>query len=58
MFCVMQEVSDGPENLIVFRGKHSFVILNRYPYTSGHLMVVPCVHQANLEELETRRAPK
>jgi ATP adenylyltransferase len=52
VFCVTQEMEDGPENLIVFRGQHSFVILNRFPYTSGHLMVVPCVHRANLEELD------
>ena len=53
VFCVMQEAADGPENLIAFRGRDSFVILNRYPYTSGHLMVVPSVHQANLEDLES-----
>jgi len=52
VFCVMQGMPDSPENLIAFRGKHSFVILNRYPYTSGHLMVVPYVHQPNLEELD------
>ena len=52
VFCVLQGLQDSPENLIAFRGKYSFVILNRYPYTSGHLMVVPYVHQPNLEELD------
>jgi ATP adenylyltransferase len=52
VFCMMQELQDGPENLIAFRGEHSFVILNRYPYTSGHLMVVPFEHKPNLEELD------
>lgn len=52
VFCVMQELEDSPENLIAFRGEHSFVILNRYPYTSGHLMVVPFEHKPNLEELD------
>lgn len=52
VFCVMQEMKDSPENLIAFRGERSFVILNRYPYTSGHLMVVPYVHQGSLEELD------
>lgn len=52
VFCVMQEMADGPENLIAYRGKRAFVILNRYPYTSGHLMVVPFEHTSNLEELD------
>ena len=53
VFCVAQTKSDGAENLIAYRGKLSYVILNRYPYTSGHLMVVPFTHQPNLEELNT-----
>ena len=51
-FCKVMEKPDGPENLIVFRGQRAFVILNRYPYTSGHLMVVPYVHQSSLEALK------
>jgi len=44
---------DGPENLIVFRGSKAFVMLNRFPYTSGHLMIVPYEHKPSLELLET-----
>ncbi len=51
IFCSALERTDGPENLIVHRGQVAFVILNLYPYTSGHLMVVPNLHKATLEEL-------
>jgi ATP adenylyltransferase len=52
VFCTEQSLPDGPENLIVFRGPLTFVILNRFPYTCGHLMVVPNIHKASLEELD------
>ena len=39
------------ENLIVWRGRHCFVIMNRYPYNSGHLMVVPNRKAGALEDL-------
>ena len=52
VFCVAQNKKDDAENLITFRGKHAYVILNLYPYTSGHLMVVPFEHKSNLEELD------
>jgi ATP adenylyltransferase len=52
IFCNAQEKEDSPENLIAFRGERAYVILNRYPYTSGHLMVVPFAHQAHLEDLD------
>ena len=51
VFCNLQAKEDGPGNLIVQRGTLAFVILNRYPYTSGHVMVVPFAHKPNLEEL-------
>jgi len=52
VFCNAQAKEDSAANLIAFRGQFSFVILNRYPYTSGHLMVIPFKHVATLEELD------
>jgi ATP adenylyltransferase len=54
VFCSAQEMEDSAENLIAFRGEHAYVILNRYPYTSGHLMVVPFDHKPNLETLDAQ----
>jgi ATP adenylyltransferase len=51
IFCSALSYPDGLDNLIVCRGQWSFVILNLYPYTSGHLMVVPFEHVSDLDQL-------
>ena len=51
-FCEALKKEDSEENLIVHRGKNSLIILNKYPYASGHLMVAPLAHVANIEELD------
>ena len=44
VFCDKLQASDDAESLIVYRGTHNYVVLNLYPYTNGHLMVVPYEH--------------
>ncbi|MCX6069046.1 MAG: HIT domain-containing protein [Chloroflexi bacterium] len=51
IFCNALAKADNNVNLIVMRGQHAFVILNKFPYTSGHVMVAPLAHQATLEDL-------
>ncbi|HEV8267840.1 MAG TPA: HIT domain-containing protein [Thermoanaerobaculia bacterium] len=50
LFCELQKRPDD-EALIVFRGTKAFVVMNRYPYTNGHLMVTPFAHHASLAEM-------
>ncbi len=52
IFCNALARPDDDQNLVVWRTERAFVILNKYPYTSGHLMVAPFSHQASLELLE------
>ena len=51
VFCAALEAGDDEANLIVHRGEHCFVILNKFPYTNGHLMVAPYDHVSTLQEL-------
>jgi len=48
VFCVSEDRTRDAERLIVLRGVHNFIILNLFPYTSGHVMVAPYEHLDNL----------
>jgi ATP adenylyltransferase len=48
IFCAAVAANDDAKTQIVLRGAKSFVILNRYPYTTGHVMIVPYAHVADL----------
>jgi ATP adenylyltransferase len=52
----MAAANRDEESLIVYRGAHNFVVLNRFPYTSGHVMVVPYRHTADLAGLDEAEA--
>lgn len=52
VFCAAASRSNDEENLVIFRGRRVFIILNRYPYTSGHLMAVPYEHCSSLSGLD------
>ena len=51
IFCQALNGSDDAASLIVFRGRECFVILNRFPYTSGHVMIAPMAHLDELQKL-------
>ncbi|NPV56462.1 MAG: HIT domain-containing protein [Anaerolineae bacterium] len=52
IFCAALNGKNDAETLIVYRAEHGFIILNRYPYTSAHVMVVPNAHQPSLGLLD------
>ena len=51
IFVDLPAENDDRKNTILYRGEHAFVLLNAYPYTSGHLMIAPYRHTAELTEL-------
>ena len=55
IFCAFpgEDEANDETNLIVHRGERCFVILNKFPYTNGHLMVAPYEHVATLPEVES-----
>ena len=55
VFCTARD-GDEEERLVVRRGEHAFVLLNKFPYASGHLMVAPVRHVGALAELTDAEA--
>ena len=51
VFCTRAKRKKDKQDYILHRGRYNFVILNKYPYNSGHLMVIPYEHTSDLESL-------
>jgi ATP adenylyltransferase len=56
IFCDKARQGKDEENLVVHRGRTGYVLLNLYPYTTGHVMIAPYQHAATLEELSEETA--
>jgi ATP adenylyltransferase len=52
IFCEKSHEDQDQRNLILHRGTHNFILLNLFPYTSGHLMIAPYAHVATLDEAD------
>jgi ATP adenylyltransferase len=48
VFCRIEQADKDAENYVVYRARLNFIVLNLFPYTSGHLMIVPYEHLASL----------
>jgi ATP adenylyltransferase len=51
ILCEEAKKNDDRKNYILYRGKHSFVIMNIYPYNNGHLLIVPFTHESEVDRL-------
>ncbi len=49
--CRYRESTEDAKNLVVYRSEHAFVVLNRFPYNNGHLLVAPLAHKGDLRHL-------
>ncbi len=56
IFCQLQAAGDDEKVRIAHRGKHCFIVLNTYPYTPGHVMIVPYQHLDELQKLPVEAA--
>lgn len=53
VFCnIIRMGEDEISNLIIWRTEHAYICMNRFPYTTGHLLVVANAHRASLEQLD------
>ena len=51
IFCSYPKKNKDRENLIIYRSTHNFVMMNKYPYINGHIMVVPYIHTSTIDNL-------
>lgn len=51
VFCSVQKGKPNSSNLVLYRGESSYVIMNKFPYVNGHLMVIPNRHSADFTKL-------
>ena len=51
LFCEVFKKQNDKENLILYRGERVYVMINRYPYNNGHLMVIPYRHIPDIDKL-------
>lgn len=56
IFCQPETTDADRERLVLFRGRFAYVIMNKYPYSNGHLMVAPFQHTADLATLSAPEA--
>lgn len=54
VFCHISKHTDDESLGVLYRDEHCFVVMNRYPYSPGHFMIIPHFHTDSLEELDPK----
>ncbi|MFH0813469.1 MAG: HIT domain-containing protein [Pseudomonadota bacterium] len=54
IFCIGKDECNDKERLVLYRSSFSYVIMNRYPYNNGHIMIAPFTHIANIEGIDAQ----
>ena len=57
-FCTALEYPEPGDHFLLYRGIEAFVIFTRYPYTTGHLLILPLEHQENMDNLDPETGVK
>ena len=56
VFCRAARSKDDRKSLVIMRGRHNLVVMNKYPYTSGHTLIITARHVRDLEKLSESEA--
>ena len=51
VFCEKSQSKKDKKNLVLYRGMETFILMNLYPYTNGHLMIAPYLHTSDVNDL-------
>jgi ATP adenylyltransferase len=51
VFCILDKNIEDKERLVLCRGRLAFIMMNKYPYTNGHLLIAPYRHLSDIEDL-------
>jgi ATP adenylyltransferase len=51
VFCHLKDLEPALENLVLYKGKLNYIVMNKFPYNNGHLLIVPYNHFSDITDL-------
>ena len=51
VFCSLKDLEPSSENFILYKGKFNFIVMNKFPYNNGHILIVPYNHFSDITDL-------